>query len=113
MPPTRTPHQHPDKKPYPAAAASAPPTHQAKSEPKARAWTGDEYVALFTFVVEHGCSKTSIGEAVPGRTANQSYLAFKWVTVSARRSLTRRRIVLPKCLAAPSKGGGERVKSEK
>lgn len=79
MPPTRTPHPHPDKKPYPAAAPSAAPTNAAKSESKPRAWTADEYLALFEHITKNGA--TRFEDAVPGRTRNQCYKAFTWVWV--------------------------------
>lgn len=43
------------------------------------AWTGDEYLALFEHIVKHGTRRGGMAGAVPGRTPNQSYMAWRWV----------------------------------
>ncbi|CAK9779389.1 unnamed protein product [Cutaneotrichosporon oleaginosum] len=45
----------------------------------ARAWTGEEYAQLFEHVVAHGANSKSFAEAVPGRTKQQSSMAWRQV----------------------------------
>lgn len=90
MPPVHTPRSTPSK-PYTPKAKSTSPKSVKSPRPALRAsdsaptdltpsgkrWTGEEYVALFDHVAVHGAAKFEV--AVPGRTKNQCYQAFKWV----------------------------------
>ncbi|KAL1407105.1 hypothetical protein Q8F55_006519 [Vanrija albida] len=87
MPPVR----HPSSaaltaKPYAGAVKADPASQQAEAPTCAtpssknshgRQWTGAEYVRLHAHVVAHGCKPKDLHNAVPGRTANQCYLAFR------------------------------------
>jgi hypothetical protein len=77
------------------------------------AWTADEYTALFKHVVHHGPGRAGLANAVPGRTANQCYWAWRWVWQRARHAAAIRAdasdVVEPTCRSAlEAKAGGRR-----
>ncbi|WOO84665.1 uncharacterized protein LOC62_06G008182 [Vanrija pseudolonga] len=95
MPPVRPP-PSPKSKPYSPKASRTPkpgprPSLRASDSaptdlaPSGKRWTGEEYVALFDHVAVHGAAKFEA--AVPGRTKNQCYQAFKCTVAPMCRAM--------------------------